>query len=59
MIMKNKAAKKSRQIDLSEYSEEALPFDAVIRQIAKVKPAHLPAKKKPAKSSRKIKRAQN
>lgn len=33
-------AKKSKPIDLSEYEEEAVPFDAVIRKLAHAKPAH-------------------
>jgi hypothetical protein len=53
MPPKNKPAKESASIDLSEYAEEAVPFDAVIRQLAKAKPAHRVAPKpKPAKPAR-------
>jgi hypothetical protein len=38
--MANKPAKALKQVDLSEYAEEAIPFDAVIRQIMKAKPVH-------------------
>jgi hypothetical protein len=32
--------KNQKPIDLSEYAEEAVPFDTVIRQLAKAKPVH-------------------
>lgn len=49
-------ASKERHIDLSEYAEEAVPFDAVMRQILSAKPVHRVAdKKKPAKKPRKSK----
>lgn len=49
-----KPAKQPKPIDLSEYAEERVPFDAVILKLAKVKPAQ-PAKHKPAKAARKRK----
>lgn len=48
----------SKSIDLSEYKEEAIPFDVVIRQLGKTKP-HPPsptqAKPKTTKVARKHK----
>lgn len=42
-----------KPVDLSEYTEEKIPFDTVIRRIAKAKPMHRVApkkiEKKPAK----------
>jgi hypothetical protein len=43
---------KPEPIDLSEYAEEKVPFDSVIRQIAKAKPNHKPAPKKKEKSAK-------
>ena len=51
----NKPTKQPKPIDLSEYAEEAVPFDAVILKLAKVKPAQPAAKIKPAKTARKRK----
>lgn len=54
--MANKPAKASKPIDLSEYAEEAVPFDTVMRQILSAKPVHRVAvKKKSAKKPRKSK----
>lgn len=50
-----KPAKQLKLIDLSEYAEEAVPFDAVIRKLAKVNPMHSTAKHKPARAARKRK----
>lgn len=50
-----KPVKQPKPVDLSEYAEEAVPFDAVIRKLAKVKPTHSTAKHKPAKAARKRK----
>jgi hypothetical protein len=36
----NKKNENQKPIDLSEYAEEEIPFDTVIRQIAKAKPVH-------------------
>lgn len=44
--METKTVKKTKQIDLSEYSEEAIPFDMVIRKIGKAN-QNLPVKSKP------------
>jgi hypothetical protein len=44
--------KKPKPVDLSEYEQEAVPFDAVIRQLARVKPAH-PAPHKPQRKAKK------
>lgn len=43
---------KPKPIDLSEYAEEAIPFDAVIRKLAHVKPANEP-QAKPRKKAKK------
>ncbi len=54
--MANKPAKASKPVDLSEYAEEAVPFDAVMRLILSAKPVHrVAAKPKPAKKPRKSK----
>ena len=45
--------KKPKPVDLSEYAEEALLFDAVIRQLAHAKPTHIPAKIKPTRKAKK------
>lgn len=46
-----KAAKQPKRIDLSEYAEEAIPFDAVIRKIGKVAPIAIrKPKPKPARN---------
>jgi hypothetical protein len=43
-----------KPIDLSEYAEEAVPFDTVMRKILKAKPAHrAAAKPKPTTHKRK------
>jgi hypothetical protein len=42
--------KQAKQIDLSEYAEEKIPFDAVIRKLAKAK---LPETKKSLKPKKK------
>lgn len=46
--------KKPKPIDLSEYTEEKIPFDDVIRKVGKVKPQHKPSppKKKNKKDSK-------
>jgi hypothetical protein len=44
----NTQPKPAKAIDLSEYAEEAVPFDTVMRQILKAKPVHRVAKPKPA-----------
>lgn len=50
------AQKQAKPLDLSEYAEEAIPFDAVIRKLGKVKPAeHEKPKKKTAKPAPKRK----
>ena len=51
--MMTKPAKQPKPIDLSEYAEERVPFDAVILKLAKVKPPQPTAK--PAKAARKRK----
>ena len=51
----SKPAKKQKPVDLSEYAEEAVPFDTVIRQLARAKPDCTPAKPAPAKPARKRK----
>jgi hypothetical protein len=48
------AQKKEKPVDLSEYAEERIPFDAVIRKLGKVKLAE-PEKKKTAKPAPKRK----
>jgi hypothetical protein len=35
----SKQQEQAKEIDLSEYTEEKIPFDAVIRKLAKSKPA--------------------
>lgn len=45
MSMASKPNKKQRPVDLSEYAEEAVPFDAVMRQILSAKPMHRVAPK--------------
>lgn len=48
-----KPAKQPGPIDLSEYAEEAMPFDAVIRKLASVKSTHSAStKQKPARVAR-------
>ena len=48
--------KQTKPLDLSEYTEEAIPFDVVIRRIAHAKPVHRVAPKaKLAKNARKRK----
>ena len=44
----NKAAKHA-PVDLSEYAAEKIPFDRVIRRIAKAKPVHVETPKKSVK----------
>jgi hypothetical protein len=48
------ATKQAKPVDLSEYAEEAIPFDVVTRKLGKTKPA-IPeiTKRKPAKTARK------
>jgi len=49
-------AKQAKPADLSEYAEEAVPFDTVIRKILTAKPMHRVATKpKRAKTARKRK----
>jgi hypothetical protein len=50
-----KPTKQSKPIDLSEYAEEAVPFDAVILELAKVKSAQPTIKNRAAKTVRKRK----
>jgi hypothetical protein len=50
-----KPAKKPKPVDLSEYAEEAIPFDQVVRQLARAKPEQPAARRRPAKTSRKRK----
>ncbi len=45
--MKIKSAKQPKIPDLSEYTEEAIPFDAVIRQLGKIKPHPILPQAKP------------
>lgn len=47
--MTPKKAKNSKPVDLSEYAEEAIPFDAVIRKLAKAKAVPIPPMKKQKK----------
>jgi len=48
--------KRKQSVDLSEYAEEAVPFDNVIRTIAKAKPKHrVVAKTKAGKTARRRK----
>lgn len=49
-----KTTKHTKPSDLSEYSEERIPFDVVIRKLGKVKTA-TPEKKKTAKPAPKSK----
>lgn len=55
MTMVGKQNQKQQKIDLSEYAEEAVPFDAVMRQILSAKPVHrvAPKPKKKAKAASK------
>jgi len=47
---------KPKPVDLSEYAEEAVPFDTVMRQLLKAAPApRTTAKPKPAKKAQKRK----
>ncbi|MDP1536053.1 MAG: hypothetical protein Q8L95_02580 [Burkholderiales bacterium] len=51
-----KPAKKAKPVDLSEYAEEAVPFDTVMRQILRAPPAPRTAPApKPAKKAQKRK----
>ena len=47
------ATKTNKPIDLSEYAEEAIPFDAVIRKIMSAPPHHIEAPKPKAKKKAK------
>ena len=43
--MASSAPQKLKKIDLSEYAEEVIPFDVVIKRLGKVKPASAPKTK--------------
>ena len=48
--------KQPKPVDLSEYAEERIPFDTVIRKLSRVKTTHAtPAKPKRARAARKRK----
>jgi len=56
MTAKNKAQdREEKPIDLSDYAEEAIPFDTVIRKIMSAPPHHIeaPKPKKKAKAASK------
>ena len=44
--MKTKPAKQQKAPNLTEYAEEAIPFDTVIRTLAKIKPKYPAVKPK-------------
>ena len=45
--MATKTAKPSKPVDLSEYAEEAIPFDLVIKKLAKVGQPQQPKPRRP------------